>query len=39
MEPSLLDFCEVDEEIHLDDARAPENLASRGQELLIAQRS
>src|SRR3954466_11781170 len=39
VEPSLLDFGEVDEEICFDDAGAPENLASRREELFIAQGS
>src|SRR3954466_7468236 len=39
VQPSLLDFREMDEEICFDDARAPENLASRGEELFIAQGS
>src|SRR4051812_36680086 len=39
VEPSLLDFGEVDEEICFDDAGAPENLASRREDLFIAQGS
>src|SRR4051812_20539263 len=39
VQPSLLDFGEMDEEVRFDDAGAPENLASRREELFIAEGS